>query len=345
MTGGRTGIALMNLGSPPSPGEVRRFLFRLFMDIEMFRFPGERLARPLFAALIAGLRAKRVRQRYRLLGGTSPLVPLTERQARGLEAALLQRGYAVPVEVCMRYSHPFASEAVERLVARGVRGIVGFPLYPQYSDSTSGSSLRALREAAKQHRPPLPCHEIRSWFDDPAYHAALARRILACRRRLNGVEKVGLLFVAHSVPVRFVLRGDPYVQHVERTVAGVLGVLNRETGGALPWLLAYQSRVGPVSWVGPTVPEALEAVLADGVRSVIVAPVSFVSDHLETLYEIDLHYRRQAFELGCERFERIDSLNASDDFVALLADLVVRAYGSELTGVEGAGHRRGEGLS
>ena len=345
MTGGRTGIALMNLGSPASPGEVQRFLFRLFMDIEMFRFPGERLARPLFAALIAALRAERVRRRYRVLGGTSPLVPLTERQARGLEAALHQRGCAVPVEVCMRYSHPFAPEAVDRLAARGVRGIVGLPLYPQYSDSTSGSSLRALHEAAEQHRPALPCHEIRSWFDDPAYHAALARRVLACRQKLQGVEKVGLLFVAHSVPVRFVLRGDPYVEHVERTVAGVLGVLNRETRGALPWLLAYQSRVGPVRWIGPTVPEALEAVVADGVRGVIVVPVSFVSDHLETLYEIDLHYRRLAFELGCERFERTDSLNASDDFMTLLADLVIRAHGDELSGIDVAGHRQEEGLS
>lgn len=345
MIGGRTGIALMNLGSPASPGEVRRFLFRLFMDIEMFRFPGEKRVRPLFAALIAGLRAERVRQRYRVLGGTSPLLPLTEGQAKGLEAALLQRGYAVPVEVCMRYSHPFAPEAVERLAARGVRNVVGLPLYPQYSDSTSGSSLRALHRATEQHRPRLSCQEIRSWFDDPAYHAALARRILACRQKWEGVEHIGLLFMAHSVPVRFVLRGDPYVQHVEKTVAGVLDVLNRQAGPALPWMLAYQSRVGPVKWVGPTVLEALEAFLGEGIRSVIVAPVSFVSDHLETLYEIDLHYRRLALELGCERFERIESLNASDDFTALLADRVIGACGNELSGIEGTGHRQTEGRS
>jgi ferrochelatase len=296
----------------------------------MFDFPGERLVRPLFAALIASLRAGKVRQRYRVLGGMSPLMPLTQGQAVGLEDALLRRGFEVPVEVCMRYSHPFAAEAVERLLARGARGIIGLPLYPQYSQSTSGSSLLALRHAAQRLSPGLPCREISHWCDDPEYHMALARRILACRERMGDVEGVGLLFVAHSIPVRFVLKGDPYVGHVEMTVSGTLEALKKETNGCLPWWLAYQSQVGPVNWVGPTVSQVLELILDEGVRSVVVAPVSFVSDHLETLYDIDLHYRRQAFELGFERFERIESLNTSDDFVSALADRVIKEFGQEL---------------
>jgi ferrochelatase len=303
----------------------------LFLDIEMFHFPGERLVRPLFAILIAALRAGRVRQRYRVLGGTSPLMPLTQAQAVGLEAALLQRGFDVPTEICMRYSHPFAEEALERLLARGARGIIGLPLYPQYSHSTSGSSLLALRKAAERMDPGLSFQEITHWCDDSAYHTALAKRILACRERMGDVEGAGLLLVAHSVPVRFVLRGDPYVEQVEVTVAGVVEALKKQASERLPWWLAYQSQVGPVNWVGPTVSQALETILDKGFRSVVVAPVSFVSDHLETLYEIDLHYRRIAFELGFERFERIESLNASDDFISSLADRVIKSFGQELS--------------
>lgn len=344
MIRGKMGIALMNMGSPGSPGEVRTFLRRLFLDIEMFHFPGERVARPFFAALISALRAGRVRQRYRVLGGASPLLPLTQRQAAGLEAALFQRGFDAPVEVCMRYSQPLTSVGVERLLARGVRGIIGLPLYPQYSHSTTGSSLLALRQAAQGLCPGLPCREIDHWCDDAGYHAVVARRILACRQRLSGVEGVGLLFMAHSVPIRFVRRGDPYVEQVQRTVAGVLDALHRHTDERLQWLLAYQSQVGPVKWVGPTVPQALATLLGEKIRSVIVAPVSFVSDHLETLYEIDLHYRRHALERGFERFERIESLNASDDFISVLADRVIKGFGSELAETEGNESPRADGM-
>jgi len=334
MIRGRTGIALLNMGSPASPGDVRRFLRQLFLDIEMFHFRGERLVRPLFAALISRLRADRVRRRYGVLGGTSPLLQLTQEQAAGLEAALLERGYSVPVEVCMRYSHPFSTEAVGRLRARGAGEIIGLPLYPQYSHSTSGSSLLALRQAVQGLRPGLSLQEITHWHDDPDYHAALGRRILACRETFAPEEGVGLLLVAHSVPERFVRRGDPYVEQVENTVAGILDVLGRETSARLPWLLAYQSQVGPIRWVGPTVEQALEAMLGDGLRNVIVAPVSFVSDHLETLYDIDLLHRRQAIEMGFERFERTESLNGSDDFVALLAGLVINRFEESLSRTE-----------
>ena len=335
MIRGKTGIALLNMGSPASPGDVRRFLRELFLDIEMFRFPGERCVRPLFAALISSLRAGRVRRRYGVLGGTSPLLRLTQEQAAGLEEALLARGYNVPVEVCMRYSHPFSSETAGRLRARGVDEIIGLPLYPQFSDSTTGSSLLALRQAVGDLQPGLCLREITDWHDDPDYHAALARRILACREKLAREDGVGLLLVAHSVPERFVLRGDPYVEQVERTVAGVLEALGRQTSEQLPWLLAYQSQVGPIRWVGPTVEQALEAMLGDGLRSVIVTPVSFVSDHLETLYDIDLIYRRQAIEMGFERFMRSESLNGSGDFVDLLAGLVINRFGEALSRTDG----------
>jgi len=154
-----------------------------------------------------------------------------------------------------------------------------------------------------------------------------------------------LLFVAHSVPIRFVRRGDPYVEQVQRTVAGVLDALHRQTDERLRWLLAYQSQVGPVKWVGPTVPQALATLLGEKIRSVIVAPVSFVSDHLETLYEIDLDCRRHALERGFERFERIESLNASDDFISVLADRVIKGFGCELAETERNESPRADGMS
>ena len=323
MIGIKAGIALLNMGSPASPGETRAFLYRLFLDPEIFRFPGGALARPLFALLIAGLRAPRVRRRYQVLGGTSPLLSITRAQAAALEAALCARGLDAAVEVCMRYSRPFAEETVQKLVARGANTLVGLPLYPQYSRTTTGSSLRALREARERNAPGLDYLEIEHWYDLPSYHRALARRIAARSPRGNGNAASGLLFLAHSLPRRFVQEGDPYVEQIRATVRGVLEALEKEDWERVPWFMAYQGQVGPVKWVGPPVRDVLENMVAEGITRCTVAPLSFVSDHLETLYEIDLEVRRFALERGMERFERIAPLNAGNDFMEALADLTL----------------------
>jgi ferrochelatase len=229
----------------------------------------------------------------------------------------------------MRYSRPGADEAVASLLGRGAERILGMPLYPQFSRSTTGSSLRALRESVERLCPWIDYGEIHSWHDDPGFHAVLAQRIEASRGRLHDEEDAGLLFVAHSLPLRLVERGDPYVDQVRATVDGVLDAMSRSIGKPLPWFLAYQSRVGPVKWVGPAVEEALESMVAGGIRRIIVAPVSFVSDHLETLYDIDLCYRRHALELGVQQFERIESLNAAEDFMGTLANCIIREEGKE----------------
>ncbi len=318
------GMALLNMGSPASAGETRAFLYRLFSDPDIFKFPGGSLFRPLFAGLVAGLRAPRVRNRYRVLGGTSPLLEITRQQAWALEKYLSDRGLGVPVEVCMRYSHPFAEEAVRRLVARGADGIVAVPLYPQFSQTTTGSSLRALREAVEEICPQLSYHEIPHWHEESEYQAAMARRILSCRNRVRGREDVGLLFLAHSIPERFVREGDPYIRQVRATVDGVMYELGKLTEEPLPRFLGYQGQVGPVSWVGPAVAEVLKTMMVEGISKAVVVPISFVSDHMETLFEIDLQYRRLAFEVGMECFERVESLNQGEDFIAGLGDLIVR---------------------
>jgi len=320
---GLPGIALLYLGSPESCDQTQGFVYRLFSDPEIFEFPGGRRLRPLFAGLVASLRASRVSQRYRILGGTSPLLSITRMQASALEAALRAKGSPAIVEVCMRYSRPFAQEAVARLVARGADEVIGFPLYPQFSKTTTGSSLGDLKGAVERISPGMTYREIPYWYEDPFYQTALVRRILACQNKMSNKEEAGLLFLAHSLPVRFVERGDPYIDQVQATVEGILQGLKRESNESLPWFLAYQGQVGPVKWVGPPVPRTLKTMVDLGIRRAIVVPVSFVSDHLETLYEIDLEYRRHALEIGMVQFERVASLNAREDFIAVLADIIL----------------------
>lgn len=336
----RPGIVLLNMGSPASPEDVRRYLLCLFSDIDLIGFRAGRFLQPALAALIAALRTPRVVRRYRLFGGTSPLLHHTGQQADRLAEALQARGLRCAVAVGMRYSRPFVADAVDRMRAAGVDRIVGLPLYPQFSRSTTASSVQALREAVNDRCPGLPCRTVDHWYGEPGYHRALADRVRACRERLGTADGVGVLFLAHSVPVRYVEAGDPYVEQVEGTVQGVLQALGSEGGDVPPWWLAYQSQVGPVKWVGPTVPETLEIMLGEGVRRVIAVPVSFVSDHLETLYDIDLCHRRTALELGLERFVRVESLNAAEDFIRVLAGIVERLLAGEPGPGDGA---QGEG--
>ena len=342
MSRGRPGIALLNMGSPSSASETRAFLFRLFSDPALFRFPGGKFSRTLFAALISSLRAPRVHGRYRILGGVSPLLDITRKQASALEAALSGRGLEVPVEVCMRYSRPFAEEATERLLARGADRILGVPLYPQYSMSTTGSSLRALQVAVSKLAPHTNCENLPYWYDDPGYLEALAGRILACRGKIREQGRSGLLFLAHSIPVRYVQEGDPYVDQVQGTVEGVLREIKKHDSKTRPWFLAYQGQVGPVPWVGPPVRQVVRRMVDEGIVEAVVVPVSFVSDHLETLYEIDLQYRRLALEMGMITFQRIESLNDGQDFIRALADLIVRRInkmqnGQDLVGTDSPG--------
>lgn len=328
MSGPRRGIALLNMGSPVSPEDTRAFLFRLFTDPDIFRFPGGAVLRPVFAGLIATLRAPRVRRRYAAIGGISPLLEITRKQASALEAALEARGEPMPVEVCMRYSPPYSGQAVARLVERGAREIVGFPLYPQYSTTTTGSSLRALREAAGAVSPEVRVLETRHWYDDEAYQAVMAARTHACLEPLLGEDRVGVLFLAHSIPERFVREGDPYIRQVRETVAGI-GKMLRERDGceSIPQHLAYQGQVGPVRWVGPSVEEELGTMVREGIRAAVAVPVSFVSDHLETLYEIDIEVRGLAEGMGMRTFRRVPSLNADGGFIRALADVISRGAG------------------
>ncbi len=327
-----TGVVLLNLGGPASPREVRRFLFRLFQDRKIFPLPGGPFLQLPFALLVTLLRGSKVADRYRSLPGRgSPLLSITRRQALALEKRLRQEGAAWPVEVAMRYSRPTAADALNALAARGVRSLIAVPLYPQYSAATTGSSLRSLRESLNRRGGPWSLKEILSWHDRPDLHRAMAARVAAKLAQVGGTTGAAVLFLAHSLPMRFVRAGDPYVKQVEETVNGIVrGMEMFDVPRNVPVLLAYQSQVGPVEWVGPDVKEALKQILSRGRRRIVVAPVSFVSDHLETLYEIDRLHRRAALEMGVEVFERIESLNDAAEFIEVLARIVLE-HGAKAT--------------
>ncbi|MEW6487223.1 MAG: ferrochelatase [Thermodesulfobacteriota bacterium] len=312
MTGqaAKIAVVLLNMGGPDSLDAVRPFLHNLFSDPEILSLPGF-VRRPL-AWWIARRRAPHSAENYRAIGGKSPLGEITRAQARALEAEL-GPGYAVTV--AMRYWHPRAAEAARSLRESGAGAIVALPLYPQFSRATSGSSLADLdRALADAGLGALPREVIRSWEAYPPYASALAECV---KEGLEELEGATVLFSAHGLPVKLIEGGDPYLGHVQATVAAVMTHLP-----GVPHRLAFQSRTGPVRWLEPSVADELAALAGQGVKRVVVVPVSFVSDHIETLHEIDVEYGALARSLGFEAFRRSPSLNTRPSFVRALAQLV-----------------------
>jgi ferrochelatase len=318
------GVLLFNLGGPDTLADVEPFLVNLFSDREIVELPLGALFQPVFARLIAKARGPSVRRNYASIGGGSPQLRLTRAQAAALGTRLGRRDGEVPVAVAMRYWRPDTEAALEELAAAGVERIVTLTLYPHYSRATTGSSERELRRvlARPRWRGRFRVSGVDRFSEDPLYLDALADTV---RQALAGFpeegrERVVVLFSAHGLPRRFVDAGDPYVAEIEATVRGLLERL------ALPnrHALAYQSRTGPVKWIGPGTDEVLDALGAEGVREVLVVPVSFVSDHIETLYEVDLLFAERARRAGIRDYRRSTALNVHPAFVEALARLVER---------------------
>jgi ferrochelatase len=267
--------------------------------------------------MIVKRRAPKSAENYRQIGGRSPLRELTEAQAAALEA-MLGSGYCC--RVAMRYWHPFADEALAELKRAGVRRIVALSLYPHYSRATSGSSFNDLQRSLARYPGDFEVTTVRQFFDHPLYIAALAERIEAGLAGFDDRSAVQILFSAHSLPQSFIDEGDPYLDQITATVR-----LAMERFGGVAHHLAFQSRAGPVKWLEPSTGDTLRELAAAGHTRVLMVPLSFVSDHIETLHEIDIEYREEAHALGISEFRRMESLNSSPTFIACLADLVRRA--------------------
>ncbi len=292
-----TGVLLMAFGGPEKREDVRPFLANL-------------TGRDPSPEALAGAIEK-----YELIGGSSPLPTITGRQAAGLRFALREMGVDVPVAVGMKYWRPFIGTAVAGLVGEGVDRIIAISMSPHHSRVTIGGYEEELEKAGTAF-PGLSIDMIAEWYDDPGFLDALAGKVREALREFGG-EDASVIFTAHSVPVSHIERGDPYVEQVTATADGVAARLGLQ--GAL---LAYQSKGrSPEPWLGPDVADVLEGLAAEGKKNVLVAPIGFVSDHLETLYDIDVVYRRKAEELGLN-FRRAACLNDSPEFVQVLARIV-----------------------
>ena len=320
---GRIGVLLLNLGGPDKIEDVRPFLYNLFSDPEIIRLPVKALQKPL-AWLISTLRAKKSQENYLEIGGGSPLREITEAQAKALEVKLEEMGQDVKIYIGMRYWHPFTEEAISQIKNDGIKEVVILPLYPQFSISTSGSSFRVLEEmwATDKELKEIDYTLIPSWYDHPGYLRSMADLIKQELDKFPEPEKAHVFFSAHGVPVSYVEEaGDPYQKEIEectRLIMENLGRPNRYT-------LAYQSKVGPVDWLQPYTDDALKELGEQGIKNLAVVPISFVSEHIETLQEIDMEYREVAEEAGIENFHRVPALNVHPGFIDSLANLVVES--------------------
>lgn len=319
----RIGVVLFQLGGPDTLEAIEPFLFNLFCDPDIIDFPFARIGRKPLAKLISSTRARKVQHHYAVIGGGSPIRRFTEQQARALQLKLTASGLDARCFVAMRYWHPFTSEAIEQLRAAECDEIVLLPLYPQYSSTTTGSSLN---EWQRKFRSDLPVHCIENFYRNELYLKAVAEKVDEALTRFDDPEQPMLVFSAHSVPVAVIEKGDPYQHQIEETVE-----LLMERG---EWRnqrrLCYQSKVGASKWLQPSLHRTLKDLADEGVRQVCVVPVSFVSDHVETLAEIDHHAREEARALGIERFEMSEGLNSSPKFIAALAEMVSTAVGIDL---------------
>lgn len=320
-----TGVALLNFGGPQRAEEVEPFLYELFADRDVIQLPVGRRFQELLARRVARRRAPEVIPQYAAIG-FSPLVPVTMRQADALRAELAARlgAGAPPVVVGMRYTPPWTRDAVSELAALGVTRVVALGLYPHYSIATTGSSFNDLtRCMVAAGLGDLPVHHVPAWFHHPGYLAAMADRIREGLARMGEGEDSGvhILFSAHGLPSSYVRKGDPYQQQVHATVRAVL----REARWQGPASLSWQSRVGPVRWLAPSTDDELRRLGAAGVKAIMVVPVSFVGDHIETLYEIDVTYRKDALDAGVERFGLMPPLDCHPRLIGCLADQVERA--------------------
>ncbi|MCP5412804.1 MAG: ferrochelatase [Alphaproteobacteria bacterium] len=311
----RTAVILFNLGGPDGPDAVRPFLQNLFSDPAIITLPW--ILRTPIARLIAKRRAPVAQEIYGHIGGRSPIVPQTQAQARALEAALGMQGLEAKAFIAMRYWHPFSDGAAMAVKAYAPDRIVLLPLYPQFSTTTTESSVRDWQRAARKAGLNVPTAEICCYPRQAGFVAAMASRIRDALGDAPPAE-FRLLLSAHGLPKKIIRSGDPYQWQVEQSAAAIVDALGIPD---LDWQVCYQSRVGPLEWIGPSTDDEIRRAGADG-RKVIVAPLAFVSEHSETLVELDIEYARLARESGVADYRRAGTVTDHPDFIAGLAGLV-----------------------
>ena len=309
------GVVLFQLGGPDTLAAIEPFLYNLFCDPDIIDFPFARIGRKPLAKLISTTRARKVQHHYATIGGGSPIRHFTERQAIALEAELGSHGLDARCFIAMRYWHPFTSEAIAQVLRAGCDEIVLLPLYPQHSSTTTGSSLNEWERLFRGH---APVRRVQSFYRHPAYLDAVIEKIEEALSRFPVPSRAEIVFSAHSVPMSVIAKGDPYQRQIEATVE----LLMKRGGWRNGHRLCYQSKVGASKWLQPSLHRTLHDLSKEKRREVCIVPVAFVSDHVETLGEINHEAREEARRLGITQFEMTSGLNDSPKFIFALGQLV-----------------------
>lgn len=309
----KTGVILLNMGGPEKLEDVTPFLLNLFSDRDIIRL-GPRIFQKIIARFIVKKRAPKSIETYKKIGGGSPLIRLTKEQTEALETSLKQHG-DFRVVPAMRYWGPSAQDALTIFAKEKIKDIIALPLYPHFSKATSGSSLKDLRKALKQAETKFQLSEILSWPTEVCYIEAFAKKILKGLQEFQD-DNVEILYSAHSLPVSFIQEGDPYLDHLKSSIKEIEKITHKRGR------LCFQSRSGPVEWLSPSTSDMLKTLKEEGCKNILMVPLSFVSDHIETLYEINILYRNMAKQMGME-CKPCESLNSDPVFIQALTDLVL----------------------
>jgi ferrochelatase len=329
----KVGVVLLNLGGPDSLDAVEPFLFNLFSDPDIIDFPGSFLFRKRLAKLISTRRSPMVIKQYAQIGGKSPIKDHTLQQASLLEQKLNEQ-MSAKVYVAMRYWNPSTDEALDAIDRDGIKKVILLPLYPQFSKATTTSSFKEWEKRLKERGMDLDYSLIEHYYDRPAYIDAFVERLKQGLERFPDEirDYVNILFSAHGTPMKLVKQGDPYSHQIAKTVEAIM----KRGEFKQPHSLCYQSKVGPLKWLTPSTPDMIADLASNGVKYMLLVPVAFASDHLETLFELGIEYRRQANERGVVQYEVTEGLNDSPRFIQALADLVFEKAGIDHNRAEGA---------
>lgn len=319
----KTAVILLQLGGPDSLETVEPFLYNLFCDPDIIDLPLAFLFRKRLAKLISSRRAPAVQELYKRIGKRSPILKQTRLQAEALQNSLQKKNIFADVVIAMRYWHPMTEEVVQQIRMQGYQKIILLPLYPHYCKATTGSSINEWKRVTERlHVNEFETRVIESYYDHPLYIEALVERIQRAIRRVpeKDRDKIHLVFSAHGTPLKLVKNGDPYSKHIQRTYELVL-----EKGKfSLAHHLCFQSKVGPQKWLEPSLLQTIEKLAHDKVSHVIAIPIAFVTDHIETLSEINIEAKAEAKKLGITYFDMMPALIRSPKFIECLTDVVVK---------------------
>lgn len=291
------------------------------MDPRIIRFPLSRFLQPVFAWILVNARWKAVAERYRQIGGGSPIYPSTEAQVQALQKELDRRGRNFHVTYSFNYSRPLPEDTIREAAQNHKKFILPLSLYPHYSEATTGSNMHYLKEAATKSSAEISFLKARPYYLHPRYIDAFVDRIHEALKKNEHLEEYYLLFSAHGLPLYFLKEGDPYPFQIAETVGQILAKLQRQEN----WSISYQSDVGPLQWIKPSTEKMLEALAERGIKKLLVVPVSFVTDHIETLHEINIEYREVAEKAGIADLRMARAIETHPGFIAALADAVEKS--------------------